>query len=305
MTAEVIDTASGEVIETITANEAWRLTAEAKTEFKSASDHFGKAWSLIEEAVKGGGHLALGYRSPGDYLHAEFDEVLARINVPDRRIAVRGMSAMGISTRAQAKVLGVSHTTVERDASGGTDVPPEPQPHASPGFAPGWRSASEVLDQHTQPKETAQTEKPMSAAAAEKPAKVVGIDGKTYSRSASKAEQERRLARLAEMAETGWSSPQIAKELGHTEEYVRRLARDNNITINADRVMGKTRRQVDHDRIASEIVTGLEGLALSLHLLDIDQVNPRHAAEWATSLNQSLRELSQFRNQIKNKEMAQ
>lgn len=59
-----VDTVTGEVVETIGEAEARRLTTEAQNEFRSSADHFGKGWAAIEEAVKGGGHLDLGYRSP-------------------------------------------------------------------------------------------------------------------------------------------------------------------------------------------------------------------------------------------------
>ncbi|WP_436702162.1 hypothetical protein [Nocardioides sp. BYT-33-1] len=115
MTTELVNEVTGEIVETIGADEARRLTTEAQNEFRSSAEHFNRAWSLIEQAVEGGGHIVLGYRSPGDYLHAEFDGVLSGLDVSARRIAVKTMTEWGLSTRAIAKPLGVSKTTIERD----------------------------------------------------------------------------------------------------------------------------------------------------------------------------------------------
>lgn len=154
MTAEIIDVATGEVMEAMSAELARRLTTEARNELKSSADHFNQAWSLIEEAVKGGGHLALGYRSPGDYLHAEFDGVLSGLDVAARRVAVRSMSSWGLSTRAIAPVVGVSQSQTDRDKQVTHDGSPTPET-PSPGLT--------------------------------SPAKVTGIDGKDYPHPEPKA----------------------------------------------------------------------------------------------------------------------
>jgi hypothetical protein len=114
----------------------------------------------------------------------------------------------------------------------------------------------------------------------------------------SKISGQKRLDRIAELAAKGWTSDRIGKEIGHTEEYTRQLARENGLDINADRVMRGVRRRIDHDRIASNTVTALEGLAIALQLLNIREVDLTHADEWVTSLNASLRSLNRFRNDL-------
>jgi len=122
----IVNTETGEIVETIGADEARRLTTEAQNEFRSSAEHFNRGWSLIEQAVEGGGHVDLGYRSPGDYLHQEFDGVLSGLDVAARRVAVKAMDAWGLSARAIAPVVGISRETVRRDLSGDTCVSPEP-----------------------------------------------------------------------------------------------------------------------------------------------------------------------------------
>lgn len=174
-----VDTTTGEIVETIGSTEARRLTTEAQNELRSSRDHFEKAWSLIEQAVKGGGHLDLGYRSPGDYLHTEFDGALAGLDVAARKVAVRAMANWGLSTRAIAPVVGANQSTVARDLSPrDADASPAPQ---SPESVDGGEAV-------TDSGQTLATADGVIIAETQhvdiEPRAVVGIDGKTYTRPA-------------------------------------------------------------------------------------------------------------------------
>lgn len=116
---------------------------------------------------------------------------------------------------------------------------------------------------------------------------------------ASPLSGEKRLDRIAELANKGWTSDAIGRDIGHGEPYIRRLARKNDIPIPGDVALGNSRRKVDHDRIAQETVNALEGLVLGLQLLNLDEVDRRHMTAWATSLSKSLPTLNRFHNQIK------
>lgn len=107
-----------------------------------------------------------------------------------------------------------------------------------------------------------------------------------------------RLGRIAELADKSWTSDKIAKDLGLTEGHIRKLARDASIEIPADRAMHGMHRRIDHNRIASNTVTALDGLVSGLQLLNIHEVDLTHADEWVTSLNASLRSLNRFRNDL-------
>lgn len=173
----VVNHETGEIVETIGADEARRLTTEAQNEFRSGAAHTARAWELVEEAVMGGGHIDLGYRSPGDYLQAEFDGVLAGFNIAERRLAVRTMTSWGLSTRAIAKPLGVSNKTVHADLNSGvtpgnTLQTPEPvedgEADAGSGQTPQGEDAPD--DDATPPVPSDSPPRPA----------VTGIDGKTY-----------------------------------------------------------------------------------------------------------------------------
>lgn len=108
-----------------------------------------------------------------------------------------------------------------------------------------------------------------------------------------------RMQVVSDLAARGHTSRQIADRIGQHVSTVRKNARDHGIEIPADRVMGKSSRAIDSNRIAQETVSALEGLALGLRLFDPDNADPAQADEWATSLNDSLRALNRFRKQIK------
>lgn len=108
-----------------------------------------------------------------------------------------------------------------------------------------------------------------------------------------------KLVKIRELAPSGMTSGQIGKEIGVGEEYVRRVARDNQIDIPADRIMSGSRRGIDHTRIVRETVAALEGLVTGLQLLDPSEVDQADATYWATSLSDSLRALNRLNRQIK------
>jgi len=93
------------------------------------------------------------------------------------------------------------------------------------------------------------------------------------------------------------TSRQIADRLGIKDAKVRAIARQHGITIRADAVAG--RRRLDSTRIAREAVHALEGLAMSVQLADLAEIDPARVPEWAESLAASLRVLSRFARQLK------
>lgn len=108
-----------------------------------------------------------------------------------------------------------------------------------------------------------------------------------------------RLRKIRELAPSGMSSGQIAREVGVTEETVRDVARRNNITITADEVLRGTRRSIDSNRIVNETVMTLDAMLTPLRLVNFDDLDVEQAENWASSLTNSLRALNRFAKQIK------
>ena len=112
---------------------------------------------------------------------------------------------------------------------------------------------------------------------------------------------ERRREVIREMAPRGYSSHQIGDRLGILPGTIRRLARENGITIPADQVMAKTRQTIDSNRVVREIVTGLEVLDASIKLIDFDELDVSELGYWTDSLSNSIRMLNRLNKQLKEK----
>lgn len=103
---------------------------------------------------------------------------------------------------------------------------------------------------------------------------------------------------LAELAKQGFSSRQMRQRLDYsTVNQVRELAREYEIDIPADRVIGRS-RVIDSNRIVNEIVSGLEGTRMSIELIDYADLDLELAAHWADSLKESIKALSDLRKAV-------
>jgi hypothetical protein len=114
--------------------------------------------------------------------------------------------------------------------------------------------------------------------------------------SAEAAARRREL--IGELAAGGMSSRQIGERLGLGGDRVRQLAREHGIGIRADAVLGRTRRP-DSARIVRQTAHALEGLAMGVALADPAGLDPAEAAGWAASMERSIRQLSKFVRQMK------
>lgn len=110
--------------------------------------------------------------------------------------------------------------------------------------------------------------------------------------------QAEKWERIASLAAEGYTRRQIAEITGMSHEGLSAGAKREGITFPADRVVGKT-RTIDTNRVISQSVAQLEGLAMALDLINPDDIDPERAQEWSDSLTQSIRALRKAHNQIK------
>lgn len=80
---------------------------------------------LVIKAFDEKAWVPLGYTSWDDYCKTEFKSGYISIPREERVKTVAALKERGMSNRAVASSLGVSHTTVKRDLEGGTNVPPD------------------------------------------------------------------------------------------------------------------------------------------------------------------------------------
>lgn len=106
-----------------------------------------------------------------------------------------------------------------------------------------------------------------------------------------------RRTRIRELAAQGYSSRQIADQIGMLAETVRRVARDMSVEISADKAIGKSRRP-DSNRIVEETVYALDGLRMGLELVDFGELDRSQIAHWSSSLKTSIRSLNRFLKEL-------
>lgn len=165
-----VNTETGEILDSAAAE---RRAERISLRLDTIADNYAAVMPMIRDAIEKRDDLALGYRSPGEYVADRFGGSLQRLGMEVRRAVVGELTAAGLSTRAIAPVVGVSNKTVHQDLQVLPEVTPEPE----------FISATEALaEMNTQ---TPVVAKEGEAEATTGPAPVVGIDGKTYSRPAA------------------------------------------------------------------------------------------------------------------------
>ena len=121
---------------------------------------------------------------------------------------------------------------------------------------------------------------------------------KAPSESTFSGQQSAKWDRIANLAASGSSTPQIARDVGMSEGGVKHGAKMRGIDIRADRVVGRTRR-LDSNRIIRESVDALENIVNGLTLVNYDDIDLEEAQTWADSLTKSISALSKANRQIK------
>lgn len=109
-----------------------------------------------------------------------------------------------------------------------------------------------------------------------------------------------RLGTIRDLAPRGFTSGQIADEIGTTESYVRDKAREHGIRISADEVLRGTHRvRVDSNHIVNHAVMTLDGLVSGFGAIRFNDLDAAQAADWAASLTTSINALKRLQKQIK------
>lgn len=186
----LVNTETGELVDTEVAE---RRASYICTDLDSAASSFETAMTRMREAIHERDDMALGYRSPADYLTDRFGSRLARLGVDLRREVVRELTEAGMSVRAIAAVADVSVGTIHNDqrqvfnSEHLTQTPADaagaaPSVELAPKVAPAEEEVTAAAVETSTEDATATTPEAGTPAITRPP--VVGIDGKTYSRPA-------------------------------------------------------------------------------------------------------------------------
>lgn len=212
----LVNAETGELLD---ATSAERRATKIGLRLETSAENFEAAMEMMRAAIRDRDDLALGYRSPGDYLSDRFGGKLARLGVDLRREVVRELTEAGLSTRAIAPVLNVGMTTVKRDAQvvHVDHLTKTPEPAAGGEAVTGSGQAPEG--------EVTPGDMPPPVRATRPP--VTGIDGKTYTAPAPAKAKRRPLPDAARDA--GW-------DLRKSVERLERLVADDRFGSNKEQV---------------------------------------------------------------------
>jgi len=230
----LLDTVTGELVEFDRAS-AERRAERITLRLDAIADNYRAVLPLIREAIEKRDDIALGYRSPGEYVADRFGQSLAGLGVDVRRAVVGELTEAGLSTRAIAAPLGVSEGTVRSDlkqvrsATHLTQTPASDL-HDQPTAASSAPVASDV---EQAPGGEGNGEAPVHHPEDPSPrSPVTGIDGKTYPGPATRAKPRKPLPDVARDA--GW-------ELRKAVERLERITADDRFGANKEQVASQLR----------------------------------------------------------------
>lgn len=116
--------------------------------------------------------------------------------------------------------------------------------------------------------------------------------------SSYKEQQEEKWERVEVLANSGLTSPQIAREVGMSEGGLRKGAATRGIEFPADHVVGRSRR-IKPLEVLERIIAGLEADVSALELVTYTEVTRDQADEWLERLAEPLRAIRKMQAQLK------
>lgn len=183
---------------------ARRRAERIRIKARNVTEQYADLRALVDEAERNEDHLTLGYSSWTAYVSDLFGEEPLRLPRDERIPMVQMLADKGMSTRAIASVVGVHHDTVASDIKAGVGNP-SPEVESLDEYRGRVLRDAEinqrivkltgpesVSDPTMTPTPAISQGEPVSRDAGVGPTKVVGLDGKTYTRPEPKPQADRR-----------------------------------------------------------------------------------------------------------------
>ena len=186
----LVNTETGELLDTAAAD---RRAMKISLRLDTIAENYQAVMPMIRQSIELRDDMALGYRSPGDYIADRFGQALSALGVELRREVVKELTEAGLSTRAIAPVVGVSNFTVHADQkSGVSDLTPDPKPvteaeDQDSTSEPESTDAPAAVQAEDEGAEVSDLTAVSEQDAAPPRPPVTGIDGKTYTPPPPKA----------------------------------------------------------------------------------------------------------------------
>lgn len=112
-----------------------------------------------------------------------------------------------------------------------------------------------------------------------------------------KEKQAERWEQIAEFAERGFTSAQVAKTVGLSESHLRQQAKLRGIQFHADRITGI--RRIDPLKVLENVVASIEANADALALVTFEDVTPELALELLERLKPGVKAIRQLTTSLK------
>ena len=245
---------TGEVIEEMTRVEAERITSRIADKLDSIADDYEQVLPLIGEALTRNAWKSLGYASPTDYVSERFSGSLKRLPLEVRRPVVKELSEAGMSTRSIAPVIGASRMAVQRDLDSGVthrDTSPVPKSDAELLAGAEW-SPEDMGDEPRFTDDHGRVQAVTGNWGLPKSEKILGPDGKTYTRPEPKEHKPK-----AEAITSQFSSAIV--------DLNRLLDRFHRISTNENFQKNKSQIEALHGNDLARAISELQNLADQLN----------------------------------------
>lgn len=119
----LVNVETGEIVQPLSEDAARRLTERIRIAAANYTEAKAKVLALVDEAKAGSAHVALGYKSWTAYLSDVLSDEPLRLARDERRELVTRLADEGMSNRAIAPIVGISHVTVQDDLNSGGRKP--------------------------------------------------------------------------------------------------------------------------------------------------------------------------------------
>lgn len=244
----LVNTETGELVE-FDRSAAERRAERITLRLDTIADNYRAVLPMIREAIEKRDDLALGYRSPGDYVSDRFGQSLAGLGIEVRRAVVGELTEAGLSTRAIAPVVGVTDRQVRYDVQqvGSLSHPQSPESSAAPSGTErqtGPDDSGQTPEGEESPSLGSPTS-PRDGETAPRPP-VTGIDGKQYTRPEPKTPPRRALTDVAR---------DLGQDLRRITDRFERFAGDDRLSRNKNEVAAHLRHHLAH---ALQVLADLE-----------------------------------------------
>jgi hypothetical protein len=109
---------------------------------------------------------------------------------------------------------------------------------------------------------------------------------------------KRRREIMEEMAATGSTSRQIAERLGIVDDSVRRICKEEGITLRANQAVARKRARRDGNHMMASIADDLVAITPSFAMLDASELDPARVRDWIGVLRDAAWEITQLARRL-------